>query len=98
MSQCKYSMCCVGNYCSLFGCLMFHHLIEGRSKEVYEELHRLPSNIKRMKRVVNLFQELEPPKIRRAQIDLYYKLLREHKIDIDKTELRPDAISDILKC
>lgn len=92
MIKCKYSMCCAGNYCSLFGCLMFHHLIEDRSKEVYEELHSIGSNKRRMKRVINLFQEREPPKIRKDQIDRYYKTLKDTGIDIDKPDFSPDQI------
>lgn len=92
MSKCKYSLCPVGLYCKILDCLMFHPLIEDRSKEVYEELHSIGSNRKRMKRVINLFQEREPPKIRKDQIDLYYKTLRDTGIDIDKPDFSPDQI------
>lgn len=84
MPICKEHKCPMKEDCAITGCLLSNPLIVDQSKEIYEILKLIESKKKRIKYVINLFQEKRPPKINRRQIDRYF-LLRKHKgIDLDK--------------
>ena len=83
MPKCKEHICTMQLDCAVVGCLLANPLIEDQSKEIQERLRLIDAPQNRIRYIIDLFQEKQPPKVNKTQINRYF-LLRKHKgIDLD---------------
>lgn len=81
--KCLEGVCFCNEECALFGCLLSNPLLIQDSKKIHDRL-KVTNKKWRVKYIIDILQEKQPPKVRRSHIDRWWSLRNFKGIDLDK--------------
>lgn len=82
--KCVSVNCCVmQDDCAVVGCVLSNPLIYDKREELRNLVVHLDKK-KRLKYIIEVLQDIQPPKVRRTQIDRYFLLKKRKGVDLDK--------------